>query len=224
MKLQVLRHWVAYSVSLCQVLLSCSVFLSVPVYSQTLDTEPPEVGLDGVGEARKGDSQVFTVSATDDSEISDLTVFFRQGTTGEFESAQMMRIGNTDLFTYTLRAESIAPSTDVIQYYFDARDAAGNRTLQGFSFDPLERTLIDGGSIQAESSPPSSSQSDKSTSVLGSLSTTQKVVYGAVALVVVGALIAVASSSGGVSGGAGNNPGDEFTPVTIVSDPLVPGL
>lgn len=223
MKLKTLRHWVAYSVSMCQILLSCSVFLSIPVYSQTLDTEPPEVGLDGVSEALKGDSQVFTVSATDDSEISDLTVFIRQGTTGEFESAQMMRIGNTDLFTYTLRAEFIDLNTDVIQYYFDARDVAGNRTLQGFSFDPLERTLIKGDTTLAESSPPSSSQSDSSDSVLGSLSTTQKVVYGAVALVVVGALIAAASSGGG-SGGSGGNPGDEFTPVTITSDPLVPGL
>lgn len=223
MKLQAHRRWVACAVSLCQILLSCSLFLSVPAYSQTLDTEPPEIGLDSVSEARKGDSQVFTISATDDSEISDLTVFIRQGTTGEFVSAQMMRIGNTDLFTYTLSAESIAPDIDVIQYYFDARDAAGNRTLQGFSFDPLQRNLIDSGVTLAESTPPSNSPSNESTPLLGSLSTTQKVVYGAVAIVVVGALIAAASGGGG-SGGSGGNPGDEFTPVTIISDPLVPGL
>lgn len=180
-------------------ILMSSVGLCVPqVHAQTLDTEPPDVGFDAVDESRKGDSQVFTVTATDNESIQSVVIFYRLGPDATYQATDMTRIGATDLYTLTIPAESIPQSVELIQYYIEAKDQAGNRTLQGFSFDPAERVLVDFGSTNAvNTSPQTEEQAEpepRSESVLGSLSTTQKVVYTALGVIVVGALIAAAGS------------------------------
>lgn len=183
-----------------QIIVSCAGLFVPQLHAQTLDTEPPEVGFDTVDEARKGDSQVFTVTATDNQIIQSIVIFYRMGPDADYQSANMMQIGETDLYTLTIPANSIPESTELIQYYIEAKDQAGNRTLQGFSFDPAERVLIDSGSALAGNTPQKAQEEE---SALGSLSTTQKVVYTALGVILVGALIAAAGSSdsGGSSGG-----------------------
>jgi len=125
-----------------------------------------------------------------------------------------VKVGDTELYTYTIAADLIDSSAERIEYYIDARDATGNRTLQGVSFDPLKRVLVDPAEeFQAVSD---TGSSDRFLSI-SSLSTTQKIVYGALGVLVVGALIAASSSSGGSGGGAATTTGPE---VTITIAPL----
>jgi len=191
------RRNVAYLLVAFQIIMSpVSLFIS-PAYAQALDTEPPTVGFDTVDESRKGDAQVFTVVATDNQSIESIVIFYRTDPEADFQAADMMRIGDTDLYTMTISADAIPESAELIQYYIEAKDQAGNRTLQGFSFDPAQRVLIGSGAVVTDNTP--AQAQEKSESLTGSLSTTQKVVYTALGVIVVGALIAAAGSDSGGS-------------------------
>lgn len=193
--------------------LSCVLLYSTPLAAQSLDTEPPKITFDTVEEARKGDSQVFTVTATDNVGIESLDIFYRTNPERQYTIASMSKVGSTDLYSFTLRASAISGSVDVIQYYIEAKDAEGNRTLQGFSFDPLERVLLERpAATVADVAQPDT----ESTSLIGSLSTTQKILYGVLGVVVVGALVS-AANSGGDDGGSSSATG---VPLTITVAPL----
>lgn len=212
MKSLYLRRGIAILLASCQIMLSCVVVGLTPAYAQTLDTEPPKVGIDTVTEASRNDSQVFTITATDNQSIAFIHLHYRLSPNANYQKGTMTRVGETDLYSFTIPAASLSSAVDSVQYYIEAKDDAGNRTLQGFSFDPLERTLLDSPATLASSN----AQADaSSTSLLGSLSTTQKVVIGVVGLVVVGALV---SAAGGSSDDGGT--GVPTVPVTIISQPL----
>ena len=194
-----------------QAAVSVMLLVSTLAHAQAEDIEPPTIGPDINAEAIRGESQIFTVSATDNEGIESIGIYYRLSPDNAYVRADMTRLGETDLFSFTIPAESIPSSVDVIQYYIEARDFAGNRTLRGFSFSPVERTLVDQpGAVAAGAE----SQDTKSTTLLGSLTTTQKIVYGALGVIVVGALISAASGGGG-SGSSGST-----VPVTIFVDPL----
>ena len=183
--------------TVCQMLLLVAPLISTTAGAQPLDFEPPRIGADASTEVFRDEPQVFTVTATDNAGVDSLVIYYRLGPDAEYLNGRMQRIGDTDLFSFTIPAESIPATVSVIQYYIEASDFEGNRTLEGFSFSPVERVLLDKPATVAGSD---SQQSGESSSLLGSLSTTQKVVYGVVGLVIVGALVAVASDSGGDSG------------------------
>ena len=213
MKFLSLKHRQLLSMVVGHIVFCCLLSVATPATAQSLDTEPPKVGSDTVDEARKGDSQVFTVSATDNQAIDSIAIFYRLGEDAAYVRGNMSRIGDTDLFTFTIPASAIPASVSQIDYYIEARDTTGNRALQGFSFQPITRTLVEGGTLADASS---SSTPAESTSLLGSLSTTQKVVLGVVGVAVIGALIGAA---GGGSDGGGSS--DDNVPVLITSDPLL---
>ena len=201
------RRKLACLLAALQIIVSCAGMFPPLLHAQILDTEPPDVGFDTVDEASKGDSQVFTVVATDNESIESIVIFYRMGPDADYQSANMTRIGETDLYTLLIPADAIPDATEVIQYYIEAKDKAGNRTLQGFSFEPAERVLIESSSSIAGNAP--APTQEESRSVLGSLSTTQKVVYTALGVIVVGALIAAAS------GGSGGSSGEDTTQLTL---------
>ena len=116
----------------------------------------------------------------------------------------MSLLGDSGIYTVKLESAELPDQANLIQYYLEATDIVGNRALQGFAFDPLERLLV---SESVAAVPPASEPF-----VSGSLSLTRKVIYGAVGLLLVGVL---AAASGG--GGSGSSAG---VPVTVVVDQL----
>ncbi len=215
MKFSTPRRVISSLLIFCQISLSCLSLFATTAAAQSRDTEPPTITFDEVEETRKGDSQVFTVTAADNVGVDSLEFFYRFGSDQQYAISVMRRIGGTDLFTFTLQADDIPERADVIQYYLEAKDEEGNRTLRGFSFDPLERVLLAGsatGLAGTEQAKPDSS------SLLGSLSTTEKILYGALGVVIVGALVAAAGSGGDDDGGGSGASG---VPVTITVDPLI---
>lgn len=192
------------TVTLVALQLFMQVMLVMPSssWAQSLDTDPPTIDFKPVVEGMKGDSQVFSATVSDDREVAAVLLHYRLDDESEYQNRTMTPIGTTGIFTTTVRIDN---SVDVIQYYIEATDTAGNRTLQGFAFDPIERQLL-GGQVPA-------AEPAREVEPAPGMSTGRKILYGVLGLIVVGAL---ASAAGGSGGGSGT----PTVPVTINVGPL----
>lgn len=171
-------------------------------WAQTLDTDPPRIDFKPVVEGLKGDSQVFSATVSDDKEVEAVMLHYRLDNESVYQNRTMSPIGSTGIFSTTLKVDK---TVEVIQYYIEATDKAGNRTLQGFAFDPIERKLLDRQVPAAQTS---------NTVPEPGMSTGRKILYGVLGLVVVGA---IASAAGGSDSGGSSAPD---VPVTITVSPL----
>jgi len=157
-----------------------------------------------IGSGHKGDSQVFAVSVVDNDQVETVNLYFRFSEQDPYRSKKMELLGSSGIYSVKLEAKDLPIDATFIQYYLEATDTAGNRALQGFAFDPIERTLVDATQLTEATA--------ESPAEAGGLSFGQKLLYGVAAVLVVGA---IASASGG--GGVSSAPG---VPVTIVVDQL----
>ncbi|NND90524.1 MAG: hypothetical protein HKN42_06640 [Granulosicoccus sp.] len=172
------------------------------VLAQNIDTEPPQIEFKPVREGLRGDNQVFAATVTDDQGVD--SVFLHHRLQGEtiYQNRKMQVLGSTGIYTATITTSEM---DEAIEYYLEATDLSGNRTLQGFAFDPIERQLVE-RQVPAATEPVAGSGSG--------MSTRSKILYGVLGLLVVGALASAAG--GGSSGGTGT----EVVPVTITVQPL----
>lgn len=186
-----------------QMFMQVTLLMPSQSWAQTLDTDPPRIDFKPVVEGRKGDSQVFSATVSDDREVAGVQLHYRLDDESIYQNRTMNPIGSTGIFTTTLKIDD---TVDVIQYYIEATDLAGNRTLQGFAFDPIERQLVE------RIVPAAQLAMDEKEPAQG-LSTGRKIVYGVLGLLVVGALA-------GAAGGGGSDGSAPQVDVTIISDPL----
>ena len=191
----------ALALALCQIILGLASVAPGPVLAQTVDSEPPQVTFDRLGEGVRDDTQVVSVTVTDNVQVESVMLHYRFDNDASYRTVSMNRLASTDIYS-----ASVEPSTgdELMLYYLEARDSSGNRTLEGFSFDPIERVLVTANVVASAADAPAGT----------SISTRNKILYGVLGLVVVGAL---AAAAGGSSGGGG----DGNVPVTVITDPLV---
>jgi len=168
------------------------------VQAQTLDVDPPTIDLELVEEGVRGETQVFSATVTDNDQVSSMTLHYRFGADSTYTSAPMSVIAGTSIYTASI--DTSDTFAGVIQYYMEARDAGDNRTVQGFAFDPFERTLIDEEAPVITDATPVATPEPV---VAPQMSTQRKIAYGVLGLLVVGGL---ASSLSGGSGGGGTTP------------------
>ena len=187
-----------------------SVLIAAPglAHAQSADTEPPVIELELVEEGVRGETQVFSATVTDDNAVSSMTLHYRFANDAAYIAVPMSLIQGTNIYTASIDTND--SSATAIQYYMEAKDAGGNRTVQGFAFDPFDRVLVDNEIVAADASSASGSVVPV---VPPSRSTTRKIAYGLLGLLVIGGLV---SASGGSSGG--NNAGDGEVELTIVVD------
>ncbi len=186
-------------------LLTMTLFsISNTAWAQDLDSEPPVIELEIVSEGVRGETQVFSATVTDNVAVTSVMLNFRYDGETNYSSASMTLIPNTSIYTASL--DSAPLSTNAIEYYVEARDGGDNRTLQGFSFDPLERALVSADAVTATTSTQSAP-----------LSTNRKIIYGVLGLLVVGALAAGSSGSSGGGNTGGEGPD---VPATITVEPF----
>jgi len=161
-----------------------------------------------VEEGVRGETQVFSATVTDDNQVLSMTLHYRFGNDSAYEAVPMSVIQGTSIYTASIDTNDTTASA--IQYYMEAKDAGGNRTVQGFAFDPFERLLSDEKAVVADSTaaepvvvvpPPPRSLA-------------RKISYGLIGLLV---LAGLASAAGGSSGG-GNTTGTGDVELTIVVD------
>lgn len=104
------------------------------------DTRSPVIELEAVAESLADQSQVFTAQVVDDRILKDVILYYRREGQQAFSPVPMNPIGETAYFTTSVETDP----TDLraIEYYVQARDEGGNRTVQGYAFDPYTRVLI----------------------------------------------------------------------------------
>jgi len=160
--------------------------------AQTPDVDPPAIDLELVEQGVLGETQVFSATVTDNDQVASMTLHYRFGADSSYQSAPMSVISGTSIYTTSIDTKDIA--ANVIQYYMEARDAGDNRTVQGFAFDPFERTLVDEAIPFVADSTTEPTQAEPV--AVSGMSTQRKVAYGVIGLLVVGGL---ASALGGGS-------------------------
>lgn len=185
------------------------VFVLVLAHSTQLlaqsspDTRSPVIELEAVAESAADNSQVFTAQVVDDRNLKDVLLYYRRDGQQAFIPTPMTPIGDSAFFTASV--ETDPDDLRAIQYYVQARDEGGNRTVEGYAFDPYTRVLIANDTVI--SAPESIATQTTTTS-----STNGKIRWWHVALgvVLVGAVAAAAS------GGGGNDSAEEGTvPLTV---------
>lgn len=179
--------------------------------AQSIDSEPPVVDFQPVDEGVLGESQVFTTTVSDNEGVSSVVLHFRLDSDSAYVAREMQVLSGTDIYTTTIETNDAGEDVTSIQYFIEAKDYSGNRSLEGFAFNPVERLL----SVRelATNSGNSNTSGESSSMPSTGMSTRQKVLLGLLGVVVVGAL-ASSSSSGG---GGASEPGVD---VTIVVDPI----
>lgn len=198
------RRYVAYIVAIFHLLTMSLFTFQGAAMAQSVDDDPPVIEMEVVLEGVRGETQVFSATITDNIAVTDVTFHYRFDGDSEYASVEMALVPNTTV--YTASVSLIDDDVNAIEYYVEARDGGDNRTLQGFSFDPLERSLVSADSIAVASN----------AGGVSSLSTNQKIIYGVLGLLVVGAL---AASAGGSSGGSTGGPGPQV-PTQIFVEPF----
>ena len=206
----VLRKFTSSLVAVLHLVFSVLVVMPSLSHAQAVDVEPPTIDLEVVNEGVLGETQVFSATVADNNELLSMTLHYRLGTEGSYQSVPMSAIAGTSI--YTASVDTANASSSIIQYYMEARDTGGNRTVQGFAFDPFERTLVEESpAIVADSSTtvpavvPVTSQP---------MSNRKKILYGVLGVLIVGG---IASSVGGSSGGGSPAPAGDVE-LTILVD------
>ncbi len=202
-------------------LLVSTMMVVGPAQAQAQDG-PPVIDLQIVETGSLGDSQVFSATVTDNDQVANVELYFRLAGESAYGNTPMLAIPGTSIFTVTLDIKTAEETA--IEYYVSASDSAGNRSVTGFAFDPLVRVLMPSEPLADATDPVLSAQTASEPVTAPStsgISTGRKILYGALAVIAVGA-IAVAVSGGGDGGGGGatDTPGGPVVPVTITVDTI----
>ena len=104
--------------------------------AQINDTEAPVLIHRQIEEGIVGELQTFLARVSDDFEISEVTLFYRQSETGEFTRIEMRPLLDS-IGEYMIAVETAPSSYAGLQYYIEAVDTSGNKTNRGFSFAPI---------------------------------------------------------------------------------------
>lgn len=123
------------------------------------DASPPVIEHEPVLRGEAGSRQVFTAQVVDDRELLDATLYVRRAGRQAFTPLVMEPLADTAFFSASI--ETDADDLRAIEYYLQARDAGGNRTVDGFAFDPHVRTLT--APVRAGSSAPTGATADAGT-------------------------------------------------------------
>lgn len=112
----------------------------------TADTVAPVIELEQLEEATADRTQVFTVQIAEDIQLRDATLYYRRAGQLPYTPAEMKPLGTSGFYSVSIPTDT--SDLRAIEYYVQARDEAGNRTVSGFAFDPYLRSLA--SSTQAE--------------------------------------------------------------------------
>lgn len=116
-----------------------SVLSMQSVFGQSIDTVGPVIELEELAEGEADQTQVFTVLIAEDVLLRDAALYYRREGQLPFTPAPMLALGDTGYYSVSIPTDKNDLRT--IEYYVQARDEAGNRTVSGFAFDPYQRRL-----------------------------------------------------------------------------------
>lgn len=107
--------------------------------AQSADTTAPVIELEELVEGVADLSQVFTVQIAEDGFLRDAILYYRRAGQQPYTPAAMEPLGTSGYFSVSVPTDP--EDLRAIEYYVQARDEAGNRTVSGFAFEPYVRNL-----------------------------------------------------------------------------------
>ncbi|MBX2838467.1 MAG: hypothetical protein KTR35_16535 [Gammaproteobacteria bacterium] len=195
--------------ALCLTVAQCLLFYPTAVLSQAqeYDYEPPLIEPEVVEEADADYRQTFIASVVDDVELGYVTLFYRFVGEVAYQRINMVQVSRSSSYIAHIPTD---PELGLdVEYYIEASDTSGNRTLHGYAFSPKVRLVIDPEN-RVTASPVATEAGDDS----GGNKTVWYVIGGAVLLGLIAGL------AGGSSDGGSDNCVDGTCDITITLDQL----
>jgi len=171
-----------------------------------IDVEPPLIEHEVLLEAPAAFRQVFSAEVEDDRELVSVTLHWRFEGDERYTLTPMRPVPGSAIWSASVPTSDL--ESRAIEYYLQARDAGGNRTVRGFAFSPLTRRIC----ATSQAAPP---PGDPAPTVQRST-----MVYYVLGALVVG-LVAGLASSGGGSDGEPSECGSDGCEVVITFQPPV---
>jgi len=163
-----------------------SEFETWQIAQAIIDVEPPLIEHEIVAESDANIRQTFVATVVDDQELDRVQLFYRFKGETRYTRTIMDRVSFSSTWIAQIATDPSSPQD--MEYYIQAKDKSGNRTVRGYAFSPLVRKIIPSVNVEAPvEEPPVTSKPPTST--------TQKVLYVLGGVLVVG-LIASLSSNG----------------------------
>ena len=161
------------------------------------DVEPPLIEHDIIQQAEADIRQTFVASVVDDQELDSVVFYYRFVGETSYSRYVMMRVSFSS--SYVAQIPTNPNDLSPIEYYIEARDTSGNRTVRGYTFSPLVRQLVPGVSDEPGGALPTGA--DGSAGAQGDQSHSgakvHKAVYVVAGVLLLGLLASAADSSGG---------------------------
>lgn len=174
-----------------------AMFGIAPAFAQqagsAIDLDPPLIEHDIISEVESNTRQTFVATVVDDDELESVRLFYRFSGEPTYSSTLMNRVSYSSSYIAQINTDpSIATA---IEYYIQARDISGNRTVRGYAFNPLIRSIT---IEDAELAGNTSKASVKDASAAPAKP--KKALYVVIGVLAVG-LLAGLASGGGSNGG-----------------------
>lgn len=162
-----------------------------------VDVEPPLIEHDVIAEAEADIRQTFVATVVDDQDLDSVLFYYRYAGETSFSRYLMMQVSFSS--TYIAQIPTDPESTKAIEYYIQARDTSGNRTVRGYTFSPLVRNIIP--AVVADTALQATTETVPQGALESSESKIPKAVYIVGGVLLLGLIASAASSSGGGSDG-----------------------
>lgn len=170
-----------------------ALFGVAPAFAQqtnaVIDLDPPLIEHEIIPEVESNTRQTFVATVVDDDELESVRLFYRFSGEPTYSSALMNRVSFSSSYIAQINTD---PSTETaIEYYIQARDKSGNRTVRGYAFNPLIRSITVAGG-----------ESGSTTKVAANDATAtqakpRKALYIVIGVLALGLLASLASDGGG---------------------------
>ena len=191
--------------SLVMVLLSIVSPMANAQSTTSLDLTPPVIKYEPVTSGKAGEAQLFVAEVLEDRSLLSVILYHRFSGDGPYASTEMLAENGGSMFS----ASVVTDLSDIrdIEYYIQAEDGDGNRTIKGFAFDPLVRQIRTENAEKLAATAAATSSAASESSSGGS-----RWMWGVLGLLVV-VVAAGAAGSGGSNGGT-----TAVEPSTVVLD------
>jgi len=176
--------WFAFS----QILLGTTAAYA---QSDLIDVEPPLIEHAIADAVDATFRQSFVATVVDDGELDNVSLYFRFQGDPAYGTVLMQRVSYSS--TYIVHIPTEPDSSRNIEYYIQARDKAGNRTVRGYAFNPLLREINLPSSV-AEPAP-----TQASPTMFESIGKRKTAVYVVLGVLVAGAIASQIDLGGGKS-------------------------
>ena len=153
-----------------------------------IDVEPPLIEHELVSESDANIRQTFVATVVDDQELDLVQLFYRFKGESRYTRTLMDRVSFSSTWIAQIATDPATPQD--MEYYIQAKDKSGNRTVRGYAFSPLVRKIIPGDVVETPAEEPQ-------VTTKPAMSGSRKVLYVVGGVLLLGLVAAAASSGSG---------------------------